>query len=150
MIRRILCPTDFSEGSDRALEQAIELARELGASVVVAHVFELAKLLLPESPGMLIDPIPPAIESARRDLNALVARNADRGVAIEAALREGTPSSDLVAMADAAGADLIVMATHGRGGLARALLGSVADQIVRTSRVPVLLVRDQQSSAEAR
>jgi nucleotide-binding universal stress UspA family protein len=139
--QRILVPTDFSETSLYALDYAIDLAKKLGATVTVMHAFELPIYGFPD--GALIA----SAEVASRILNGstqaladTIAERKNSGVKLETALRQGPADEEIVTLARLSHADLVVMGTHGRRGLARALLGSVAEKVVRTAQCPVLTV----------
>jgi nucleotide-binding universal stress UspA family protein len=137
--RRILVPTDFTDVSAHALEWAIELAASVGASVTVLHSYAIPVVGFPD--GALI-PTPQVAtgmsEAAAAGLEAAVKHLRGGAVPIETVLREGDAWEEIVHLADEIDADLIVIGTHGRHGLARALLGSVAEHVVRTSHRPVL------------
>ncbi len=140
-IKRILVPTDFSDSSEQALEVAIDLATRYQASLTLFHAVELP---LYGYPGMTVGPIDvltPVQEAAQRQLDATLAALRKRLPSVQAVLRIGVPWSETLDCAREVRADLIVMGTHGRRGFERALLGSVAEKIVRTSPVPVLTVR---------
>ena len=142
---RILVPTDFSPGADVALGWAQSLAAAFGAEVILLHVVDLSIAALAGFPstlaavpaaGELLDRI--RIESDE-EMRRLVARiPGARGI-----VREGTPRSVILEVAREIGAHLIVMGTHGRTGLTHVFFGSVAEHIVRHSRVPVLTIRQQ-------
>ncbi|WP_205628411.1 universal stress protein [Haloprofundus marisrubri] len=140
MYDRILVPTDGSEGVERAICHALDLAEAHGATIHAIYVVNTASYAgLPmESSWDGID------EMLRSDAEAAledVRRLADeRGVSVEAAVVDGSPSREIVSYAEREGCDLIVMGTHGRGGIDRLLLGSVAEKVVRGSNVPVLTV----------
>ncbi len=137
--RRILVPVDFTEVSTHALDWAIELAASVGASVTVLHSYAIPIIGFPD--GALI-PTPQVAtdlgEAARVGLEAVVKERRGGKVPLETVLREGEAWEEIVNVADEMDADLIVIGTHGRHGLARALLGSVAEHVVRTSHRPVL------------
>lgn len=137
VIRTVLCPTDFSAGAESALRHALFFARTFGAKLCLVHVDDAASMEVPGASGL---------EEDRRDrmhgeLDALAARHADEGVEIEVELLHGDPADAIVAHAAVVDADLIVLGTHGRTGLARVLLGSVAERVVRHSPTPVVTVR---------
>ena len=137
-VRRILTPIDFSEGSEHALRYALELAEKLRAEVHALHAYQQPIYVLPEGamdPGTL--PEEEVAQAARERLDRFEARH-DR--VERSLLREGPAARCIVDAAEELGADLIVMGTHGRTGLARMLIGSVAERVVRTSTVPVLTV----------
>jgi nucleotide-binding universal stress UspA family protein len=140
-IRRILCPTDFSEFAQRALHQAVPLARWYDASLTALHVVPPA---VPVD-GMFPQPLPPlANEGVRtrleRDLDAFVAPAREAGVACHTALREGAVPARILEVARELPADLLVMGTHGQGGLERLVLGSVTESVLRKAPCPVLSI----------
>jgi nucleotide-binding universal stress UspA family protein len=141
--RLILCPVDFSKPSQRALETALDLAARLGAELRVIHVYQLPASALPE--GVVETPadIEAVLEGRlTKELAAFVKPASAQGVKITTGVCEGMPYVEIVEAADELGADLIVMGTHGRTGLAHLLLGSVAERVLRISNVPVLTVRE--------
>lgn len=141
----LLVAVDFNEVSGHALERGMELAAQLGARVTVLHVYALPALRVADS-----DYIPSGAEAARitaaaeEELDELVAEHAQRGVEVIRLLRTGRPpAEEICAAALELGADMIVVGTHGRGPLRRALLGSVALDVLRASKVPVLSVHEE-------
>jgi universal stress protein A len=140
--RLILCPVDFSKPSERALEAALDLATRLNAAVRVMHVYQLPATALPDVATDGLSDLEAVMESRLQDkLDAFVKRIAKPGVEVSMTLCEGVPYVEIVRGAKAAKADLIVIGTHGRTGLAHMMLGSVTERVVRTSEVPVLTVR---------
>ena len=138
MYDRILLPTDGSDASDRAVEQAVGLARETGAELHVLFVVED----IPYAPEMMDDVVAEELQGIGEDALAAVEARADEaGVDVVADIREGAPHSAILEYADREGVDAIVMGTRGRSGLDRYLLGSVTERVVRTADVPVLTVR---------
>ncbi|HSY21963.1 MAG TPA: universal stress protein [Polyangiaceae bacterium] len=144
-LKRILVPTDFTETSDHALSWAIDLAKRLGASITVMHAYEIpivsfpdgALLATPEIAGRLAD-------ASRTALDAAVRKHADAGVALDSVLREGAAWEEINAVADLIDADMVVIGTHGRRGFSRALLGSVAENVVRTGHRPIVTIRGKE------
>jgi nucleotide-binding universal stress UspA family protein len=136
-IRTILYPTDFSDRSRPAFELACSLARDHGAEVVVLHVAPLP-LLMPMNGVLVPTPVDQA-ECARPQLEQV--RPADPRVKVVHRLAEGSPADEILAAATDLPADLIVMGTHGRGGLSRVLMGSVAETVLRKAPCPVLTVK---------
>ena len=137
--RKVLVATDFSEASDEAIDRAIEMAKQASAGVEIIHVIELAEEL------------PFGTTHYEADYGALYAnvdlqlsRRADRfrqaGLACETKIVAGSASTEIAARGRDIGADLIVVGTHGRSGLAHAMLGSVAERVVRRATCPVLTV----------
>jgi len=144
-IRKILLPTDFSASSTRAAEYAGVLAKSLGASVHLVHVLE--EPFATQGAWEFQPPNTPRpgdeLYEDRRARLAPIAEMLQRQIAqVTQEVRTGTPTDAIVAAAVDYGADLIVMATHGRSGLPHLLLGSVAEQVIRHARCPVLAVRE--------
>lgn len=138
----ILVGTDFTDLARAALDWAVDLARPLGARIVVAHVFDLPIVGFPDA-ALMVDAHTAArlSDDAQRALDAEIARVRDRGVPVEGMLKQGDPRDILPVLASSLDAALIVIASHGRRGLAHALLGSVAESVMRGSKVPVTVVR---------
>lgn len=140
--KTLLCPTDFSEPSQRALAAGIELARELKAQVRVVHCyglpsyFALPELALIPSEGYALK-----VSNAHQDkLDALLAEHKGSDVPISAVLRVGPPAEEVVAEADACDAAMVVIGSRGQGAVAKMLLGSVTERVLRSARCPVLVV----------
>jgi nucleotide-binding universal stress UspA family protein len=141
----LLVAHDFDEPSDRALDQAIDLARKLNAPIKVVHVYSVPIYAFPEG-SALIPSAEDAVrvaEAAQRHLDYVIAKRRDAGVQVplEGVLRSGVTADEICKLADEIGAGMIVVGTHGRGVLGRAILGSVAQQVVRSAKQPVLTVR---------
>ena len=138
---RISVPTDGSAEGERAVRHALDLAAVHGASVRAIYVVDTARYAgMPmettwEGVGDLL------YDDAETALSTVRELAADRGVDVETAIVEGTPSREIITDAEETDCDLVVMGTHGRGGIDRLLLGSVAEKVVRGSSVPVLTVR---------
>lgn len=135
-IRTIVCPTDFSDRAAPALELATALARDYSAKLVLVHV--TTPPVQAVGGGVLVGvPVDSSAEAAHLD----TVRVADRRVEVRRLTVVGHPATEIVRLAQEEGADLIVMGTHGRGGLARVLVGSVAEAVLRHAPCPVLTVR---------
>lgn len=139
---QILVPIDFSPYSEQALEYAVGLAHALGAKVHLVNAIGMPALGAPEL-GLafttsMIDQL--TVEN-RKELDKLAATHRNGSNIGEVMVRTGDARDVILQAAEQLGADLIIMGTHGRRGLSRALLGSVAESVVRTSPVPVLTVR---------
>ncbi|MCF2241716.1 universal stress protein [Halobacterium salinarum] len=137
---RILVPTDGSNASQDAVAHAVDLAVEHDATVHALYVVDTASYA-----GLPMDSSWESVSAMLSSegtsaLDTVTAAANDRGVATERELRDGNPAMEIVTYADNAGCDLIVMGTHGRGGIDRLLLGSVTENVVRSSSVPVLTV----------
>lgn len=145
--KKILVPTDFSEYSDKALERAIDIAQEYNAKVYLLHVVDkniqqcvvdyclpievveqLEKESLTKSREMMQDEVSKIPESGK--------------VNIEYEVRKGTPYDEILKEQETNDIDLIVIASHGKTGVIRHVLGNVADRVVENAKAPVLLVRD--------
>jgi len=144
-MNRILHATDFSPASRAAFRKAIELAKGDRAELVIAHV--LAPVMPPAVDGAYVSPkVYEEMDAASRrygtrHLDALVKAARKAGVRARALLLDGVAHDRIVAAAKKVGARMIVMGTHGRSGLARFVLGSVASRVVSHARCPVLTVR---------
>ncbi len=136
-VRRILVPVDFSASSGDALRFAHSLARPLGASIEVLHVMDPSGTMLDRVADRPSGGDP---DTARGLLRDLVAALDSGSVPITERIEQGEPQERIVTLARDEGFDLIVMGTLGRTGRPLALVGSVADSVVRTSPRPVLTV----------
>jgi nucleotide-binding universal stress UspA family protein len=143
--RHILVPHDFSDTAECALAYALELARRLDARVTVVHAFEVP-YGFPEAAQFTADMLSTLQRAAGAALGGVVDRARRSGVAVEGVLRQGAPWNEIDEVARETEADLIVMGTHGRRGLARVLLGSVAEKVVRTAPCAVLTMRGPESA----
>jgi nucleotide-binding universal stress UspA family protein len=140
-LRKILVPTDFTETSDKALDFAIELAQKFNASITVMHAYEIPIIGFPDGSLVATADIASRIQEAgRTGLDAAVKARNGRGVTLESLLREGNAAEEICTVAAELPADMIVIGTHGRKGIARALLGSVAENVIRTVKTPVLTI----------
>jgi nucleotide-binding universal stress UspA family protein len=125
----ILHPTDFSERSGYAFQLACSLARDRGARLIVLHVM----------PVPLVQEKRFYQEEMSAELNRL--RAPDSQIQVEHRLEEGDPATQILRIAQETGCDLVVMGTHGRTGLDRLMMGSVAEEVVRRASCPVLTVK---------
>jgi nucleotide-binding universal stress UspA family protein len=144
VFRRILHATDFSRASRPALAKAIALARQNRTPLLIAHA--LAPLVMPVGEGFVSPGTYDAIdrsarEHARKQLLALVKRAKKAGAPATGLLLDGAPRDQVPRAARRNRVDLIVIGTHGRTGLSRVLLGSVAERVIRFATCPVLTVR---------
>jgi len=147
---RILVPTDGSEGVERAIEHAIEVAADDGAELHGLYVLSTdayAGLAMESSWESVDRLLHEDAETAVARIREVVDRG-DADVPVETAVVEGKPSREIVRYAEAQDCDLVVMGTHGRGGIDRLLLGSVAESVIRASSIPVTTVPVGEESAE--
>ncbi|ALA59145.1 universal stress protein [Nitrospira moscoviensis] len=145
-VQRLLAPLDFSDSSFDALETALLLARRFAAPITLLHVLEWSWLRLNFTVAELAEDA-----QVRRDIEARAGRYADllraQGVTVETVIRGGGgPADFIVDTAEAQRSDLIVMGTHGRRGLQRALIGSVAESVLRRAPCPVWTVKQAKFS----
>ncbi len=140
--KRILVPTDFSDPSSEAMTTAMAFARLSSATLDLVHVAVEATYALPPPIDVASVPIDmrKVMDRVADGLAAEEKRVRADGFACETAILVGRPDAEIVARATDTHADLIVMGTHGRSGLAHALLGSVAERVVQHSPCPVLIV----------
>lgn len=142
---KILCPTDFSPGSQQAMPVAVRLATESGAELVIAHAWHLPPLayggelpVAPEAVELLVEDDERGLDAAVREASQLGARR------VTSKLLNGVPWHEIVDTLRADTAfDLVVMGTHGRTGLSRFLLGSVTENVMRHAPCPVLVARER-------
>jgi nucleotide-binding universal stress UspA family protein len=144
---RILAPTDFSEDSNHALGYAIELAQKFAAEIIVIHVDQpLSPVIIGDlSPGLDMGTVNQIAEEQRlgalKELDKLTGRIRESGLKARSLMRVGAPFLEIINAAQSENADLIVMGTHGRSGLAHVLIGSVSERVVNKAPCPVLTIR---------
>lgn len=135
-IHVILHPTDYSEHSDVAFRIACSLARDYRAKLVLLHVALRSVTIAGEAAIA-----PRSEEYFQAEREKLEGISVPAEIRVERQVAEGAPAEEILRATQAAKADLIVMGTHGRTGLARLLAGSVAEQVMRRATCPVLTVR---------
>jgi nucleotide-binding universal stress UspA family protein len=144
MFKHILVALDGSDCSHQALDLAVELAKEQGALCTVCTVVDIVRAAssMTFAPGAIINQWIATLNEDAREIEAqAIEKYTDPGLNIESVVVEGYPSDAIIDTAKKKGADLIVMGSHGRSGLKRLWLGSVAESVVREAPVPVLIVR---------
>lgn len=145
-LERILVPTDFSEFSREALKYGCELANRFGATLHLLHVVQDFQPYVPEAGMMLVDPheylaaLKKDAEAALKQLPGADWTEVDQERIVRSVL-EGVPFVQIVRYVRDHDIDLIVIGSHGRTGLSHALMGSVAERVVRKAPCPVLTVR---------
>jgi nucleotide-binding universal stress UspA family protein len=157
MFEKILVPLDGSRFSNRALKYAVNLAQHYKASLVLVQIVHPIRPIPPVDPTGLTSPVATELtfeqaedadrrnmSRAKRYLAGKVRGLKAKKLAAEYRAAEGDPAELIILIARKAKVDLIVMASHGRGGFRRALMGSVADKVTRESGDPVLIVRPYQ------
>ena len=148
VFQRILVGVDYSDASRWATELAGRLAATTGGTVALLHVVDVGKGFSPEfafAEASLAEQLQPAA----KELLDRAATTVGPGIAVERLIREGDPRQEIIAAAAKWGADLIIVGTHGHGRLARLLLGSTAEAVVRSADCPVLTVGHDPKLVEA-
>jgi nucleotide-binding universal stress UspA family protein len=137
-ISNILFPTDFSERAKNAFHLAAALARDHRATLTLLHVREIPALPLAE-----FGAVPPVDVPSRTEVMDRLAafEPTDESISLEYLLADGSPAEEIVRVAEDRHCDLIVMGTHGRTGLGRLLMGSVAEEVMRKAPCPVLTLK---------
>jgi nucleotide-binding universal stress UspA family protein len=141
----ILVPTDFGEPSRVGLDLALELAQRVGAALTLVHSYDVPVYVYE---GMLLatTDLQTSFEAAARtQFDEALAELRLKFPAATGLLRNGVTWEQILATAAQVNADLIVMGTHGRKGIKRALLGSVAEKVVRMSPIPVMTTRGEEA-----
>lgn len=140
MYERILVPTDGAASTELAIEEALDLAELSGGTVHALYVVDTRDYnTLPEAKWL---DLASEFEDQGEQAVATVAERAEeRGVPVETAVERGLPHESILAYAEQREMDAVVMGTHGRTGLNRFLIGSVTEKVIRSSDVPVLVVR---------
>ncbi len=143
-LQKVLLPTDFSEYSTAARMYACAFADQFGAELHLLHVVQDLAPLVPE-PGAALAPPIDYLRELELNAQAMLDRSLDAnwavGKMVVRVVRQGPPFLEIIRYAQETNIDLIVLGTHGRGGLAHMLLGSVAEKVVRKAPCPVLTVR---------
>lgn len=134
--RRILVPTDFSESAELALAFAESVGAAWGATLHLLHVYSVPAF--PDGLGIGIDVVTPIAQAAEAAMRTALAKHP--ALSEHASVQLGDPREVIVRVAKELPADLVVLGSHGRRGLARVLLGSVAEEVVRLAPCPVLVV----------
>jgi nucleotide-binding universal stress UspA family protein len=144
MLKRIVVPIDGSACSELALEYALGLAKARGASIYVFTLVDPIEILGRNLPSPLEEEHVAAAEAwADRIVQEAMAKAAAEGISAEGRVDVGEPAAAIVAEAMSTKADAIVMGTHGRSGFKRLFMGSVAEEVLRSSRCPVVIVRER-------
>jgi len=134
----LVVPVDFEKASQKALEVAKELGARLGAEVVLVHVYQIPLFTYPGLEPSLLPTFTVEIAAAAK---RAVEKLSESSGGLRAVLREGDPTTEILAVAKEIGAQMIIMGTHGRGGIAHLFLGSVAEKVMRESPIPVMTIR---------
>ena len=143
-LRAILVPTDFSGIANEALDSARMLAERFGAKVIAAHVHEDTLTCVIEDPPS-VDDLRTFVElqrkEARKKLAEVAKEHFPENLEVELCVVVGVPHVEIAHLAEQKEADVVVMATHGRGFISHLLLGSTTEQVIRRSHCPVFVIR---------
>jgi nucleotide-binding universal stress UspA family protein len=140
--RHLLVPVDFGAPGQRAVDTAVALAERFDAQITLVHVFEAPAYVYAGMVYATADLFAPIEQAAREQLDKKLAEVKTRVPNVRGDLRRGPAAQGILAAIEELHPDLVVMGTHGRKGVSHALIGSVAEKIVRMSPVPVLTIRD--------
>ena len=142
LVRKIVCTTDFSTAATRAVDYALGLGRQLRAEIHLLHVYSVPSVPSVVGGAHTPETLVAQLRAWANDkMGSELQMWNDRQVKIVPHIEGGAAADTIVAKAEELEADLIVIGTHGRGGVSRLLIGSVADRVVRTANRPVLTVR---------
>jgi nucleotide-binding universal stress UspA family protein len=144
--QHILVPTDFSESAAEAADYAVELAKSFDANLTLLHVHEFP--VYAYATGIYL-PTVDLFAAAKTATAEATGQLKARWQKTDGLIAEGFPWEQIIDVAKERGADLIVMGTHGRRGISRALLGSVAEKVVRMAPIPVLTIRPHEKPKAA-
>ena len=152
--KHILVPLDGSSLAERALPVARVLAQKFDSQIILLRVLDIPSPTPPTSHpevtmGWAREVREHALQEAQSYLQAVQSELDRQGIATQILLRDTSPAEDILDVAGIEGIDLIVMSSHGRGGLARWAFGSVAEKVARHSLCPVLLVRPSETANNA-
>jgi nucleotide-binding universal stress UspA family protein len=141
-VKKILCPTDFSEPSYEALAAANELALHFAAELYVVHVVGLVPVASPAPVDFNVPLYQGELEaSARKMLQEVIEQKVSNELKVHSIVVLGEAADNIVAITEEEDIDLIVIATHGRTGWRRLIFGSVAEKVIRLAPRPVLTIR---------
>ncbi|HEX9758301.1 MAG TPA: universal stress protein [Nitrospiria bacterium] len=144
-IGNMLIPTDFSPQSQEAVDYGIQLANDLGSGIYLLHVYQ-EPLIVPSEPSVPMTPqvtewLTDVQDQALKQLNVMAKEVESQVKKVKTVFKVGIPFFEIVKAAEEIPADLIVMGTHGRTGLAHFMTGSVTEMVVRKAPCPVLTVK---------
>ena len=142
-INTILCPVDFSDASRKAVQYAREFAAGMGASVYLLNVVEPRPMAVDITLNYV--PLEEDLEkAASEDLKLILQEFTQAGLKAECSIEFGNPSDGILDKAEALAVNFIIMGSHGKKGLSRFIMGSVAETVVRKANCPVLIVKSEE------
>lgn len=150
-MKKLLVPIDFSEGTEKVLQAAGELAGQLSAGLLLFHVVEPVATYVPVGASMDVLTATPPIDTVdlkdvEHRLEELGENARKKGITVHAAAIVGLAVDDIVAKAEAEGADYIVLGSHGHGALYHLFSGSVVTGVLRKAKCPVLIIPAREES----
>ncbi|NTV06641.1 MAG: universal stress protein [Chlorobiaceae bacterium] len=142
-IHEILCPVDFSDASRKSVQYAKEFAAGMGASVFLLNVVEPRPMAVDITLNYV--PLEEDLEkAAAADLQVILQELIQAGIKAECAVEFGNPSDVILEKAEERDVNLVIMGSHGKKGLSRLIMGSVAETVVRKANCPVLIVKSEE------
>ena len=150
-MKKLLVPIDFSEGTDKVIHAAEDLAGQLSAGLILFHVVEPVATYVPVGASMdVLTATPPIdtvdIKDVEKRLEELGESSRKKGITVHVAALVGLAVDDIVAKAEAEGADYIVLGSHGHGALYHLFSGSVVTGVLRKAKCPVLIIPARKDS----
>lgn len=142
-VRKILFPTDFSSCSDAAIDVLVALATQMNASITAVHVVHVPEQFGPYEAWVYdrLEVEKAIVKETQAHLEKYVQEKIPKSIPTDWRVLTGPPDLEIAGFAKTGGFDLVVMGTHGRGGVSHLLIGSVAEKVVRRCPCPVLTVR---------
>lgn len=142
-LSKILCPTDYSKTSDKAVRYAIELGRKVDAHVRFLHIMQPENIAEKTAFSYGVSKKGGKADVVSEEFRKLLMDEKKKGLSADILILRGNPYDAIIEQNNAWGADLLVMGSHGRTGLNRILMGSVAEAVFHAVDVPVLLVKQE-------
>lgn len=136
-IKTILHPTDFSEQSECAFHLACALAHDYGAQLIILHV--VVEPLIIAGDGIPMLPPDQEINMIRSEIDKIRPQGVE--IKVERVITKGDPTSEILRITKDYGCDIIILGTHGRSGLTRFIMGSVAEEVIRKATCPVVTIK---------
>ena len=146
-IKKIVCPTDFSDPAYEGLKAATEMAEHFQAELILVNVISPVPVVSGAAPiGFHLPTVMSEMQAAaEKSMTNLISKRVPKAVQTRSIIIQGKPADEIVKLADEKKADLIVIATHGESGWQRFIFGSVTEKVVRTTSRPVLTVHQPQN-----
>ena len=142
-LSKILCPTDYSKTSDKAVRYAIELGRKVDAHVRFLHIMQPENIAEKTAYSYGVTKKAANYDAVSDEFRQLMMDEKKKGLSADILILRGNPCDSIIEQANTWGADLVIMGSHGRTGLTRLLMGSVAEAVFHSLDIPVLLVKQQ-------